>query len=78
MRETTVRGKFTIDIEDFADSLASEGADQQGLFFDIFFKALAVNCETPYKFDMQLSYLIGEVKSPYAIKAIKFLQFEEE
>ena len=70
------RGKFEIDVVDFADSLANDDADKQALFFNTFFKSLRMGCGTSYKTDMQLCF-INEKLNEKTQENIKFLTYED-
>lgn len=72
-----VTGRFEIQIEDFAASLASGDAGEQSKFFNIFFKALRINCENNFRYDTQLCS-IDEGLSRKTKESLKILTFEEE
>ena len=49
--------KTKIDIEDLAADFAASGDAEQARFLNIFFKALRINCESQYRYEMQLTYI---------------------
>jgi len=69
--------KFEIDIDDMAAALANSGDEEQALFFNVFFKALRINCETPFRFDTQLCNIDTKL-SKQCKTALNFITFEEE
>jgi len=71
-----IKGKFEIGIEDFADSLADACDVEQAEFFNIFFKALRINCGTSFKYDYQL-VSIDQKLNNRSKEAIKFLTFDD-
>jgi len=49
--------KTKIDIEDLAADFAASGDTEQAAFLNLFFKALRVNCESEYRYEMQLTHI---------------------
>lgn len=64
-----------VDMESVAADLAAADADDQAFFLNVFFRAMKVNCEDLYRFNMQLSY-IGEKLNHEARLAHEFLGSE--
>lgn len=58
-----------VDIEGMAASLANGDADEQALFLMVFFKALKLNCEDVYRFNIQLTYIRQEIEEKYNIES---------
>jgi len=55
--------KTEISIEDFAVYLAESDDKEQAEFFNVFFKALRMSCETAYHFNQQktaIAFLLNE------------------
>lgn len=73
---TQLIDKFSIDVVDMAAALANSGDKEQAEFFNVFFKALRINCETPFRFDTQLSMIDVLLHAP-AKTAMKFITYEE-
>jgi len=71
-----MKTKFNIDVEEIAESLANTDDLEMGKFFNTFFKALRVNCESPYNFDMQL-HAINKNLTKRSLESIEFLTFED-
>ena len=61
--------KSYIDLESIAADLAAADCEDQALFFNVFFEALKVNCEDPYRKGMQLAYLF-ELLSNEALSSV--------
>jgi len=72
-----IEGKFCINIDDFASSLANSNDTEQAKFFNIFFKALRINCESSYNFDMQL-HSINRHISDRTKKSMELITFEDD
>lgn len=68
--------KTDITIEDFADYLANGDANQQAEFFNVFFKSMKMSCETPYRFDLQKSFII-DLLDKNAKESIDFMRYDD-
>jgi hypothetical protein len=55
MENTSIKIKTKISIEDLAADFSSSSDNEQAAFLNIFFKALRVNCESQYHYEMQLT-----------------------
>lgn len=72
----SVESNFNIDVNDMAEALADSGDVEQAKFFNTFFKALRINCRTPFRFDTQLCNIYSKLDER-SKEACKFLTFDE-
>ena len=71
-----MKTKLNIEIEEIAEALASSSDIEMGQFFNFFFKGLRINCESDYRFDMQLHAIESRLSSR-AKNAMKLITFED-
>lgn len=57
-----MRHGLVIKYDDVAAYLANEGSDIQAKFFSIFAQELRKNCQTHYHTEMQMQYILHEMK----------------
>ena len=74
--QTEISGKINLVTAEVAEMLAASSDEEQGEFFNVFFKALRINCETPFRYDTQLCNIYAKMNDR-SKEACKFLTFED-
>lgn len=72
-----IKGKVTLDVHELAAILSNEHDGEQAAFFNTFFKALKVNCESNWNYQMQMTSIFGHL-TKQTLEALAFMAGDEE
>jgi len=75
-QEGFVEIRGLVDIEAMAASLAAASDLEQGVFFNVFFEALRLNCGDEYRYQMQKTFIAAKL-SPKSVEAFAFIGHKE-